>query len=60
MNKRLEKQHKRRVARAKARIQVSEPDLRTPEQIRAAREASRPPDVQRNGVRLAAHSMSKR
>jgi hypothetical protein len=42
MNKRLEKRHKRQVSRAKERIRVSEPDVRTQEQIAAAREASRP------------------
>jgi hypothetical protein len=42
MDKRLEKRHKRQVARAKSRIKLSEPDVRTPEQIKAAREASRP------------------
>jgi hypothetical protein len=41
MNKRLEKRHKRQVARAKQRVKVSEPDLRTTEQLAAAREASR-------------------
>jgi hypothetical protein len=41
MNKRLLKRHKRQVARARERVQVSEPDLRTPEQLQAAREASR-------------------
>jgi len=41
MNKRLLKRHKRQVARAKARVKLSEPDLRTPEQLAAAREASR-------------------
>ncbi len=41
MNKRLEKRHKRQVARTKERIKVSEPDLRTPEQLAAAREVSR-------------------
>jgi hypothetical protein len=40
MNKRLEKRHKRQVARRKERVRLSEPDVRTPEQIRAAREAS--------------------
>ncbi|MBI4906841.1 MAG: hypothetical protein HY820_24650 [Acidobacteria bacterium] len=39
---RLLKRHKRQVARAKANAKTSEPDVRTPEQIRAAREASRP------------------
>lgn len=42
MDKRLEKRHKRQVARAKLHSKISEPDLRTPEEIRAAREASRP------------------
>ena len=41
MNKRLMKRHQRQVARAKERVKVSEPDLRTPEQVIAAREASR-------------------
>ena len=41
MNKRLEKRHKRQVARARERVKVSEPDVRTPEQLAAAREASR-------------------
>ena len=36
------KQHKRRVSRAKERVKLSEPDLRTTEQIKADREASRP------------------
>ncbi|MEP7367403.1 MAG: hypothetical protein ABI972_29440 [Acidobacteriota bacterium] len=43
MSKILEKRHKRKVARAKARVKLSEPDVRTPEQIKAAREASRAP-----------------
>ncbi len=42
MDKRLLKRHKRHVARAKDRGKQSEPDIRTPEQLRAAREASRP------------------
>jgi hypothetical protein len=41
MDKRLEKRHKRKVARAKVKVRLSEPDLRTPEQIAAAREVSR-------------------
>jgi hypothetical protein len=40
MDKRLAKKHKRQVARARERVRVSEPDLRTPEQVAAAREAS--------------------
>ena len=46
MDKRLAKRHKRQVARAKEQMKVSEPDVRTPEQIEAARQASRP-DIQR-------------
>jgi hypothetical protein len=41
MNKRLLKRHKRQVSRAKDRGKLSEPDLRTPGQLTAAREASR-------------------
>lgn len=41
MNKRLQKRHKRQVARANERRKLSEPDLRTPEQLTSAREASR-------------------
>ena len=41
MNKRLEKRHKRQVARAREKVKLSEPDVRTPDQIKAAREASR-------------------
>lgn len=41
MNKRLLKRHKRQVARAKDRGSLSQPDLRTPEQVAAARESSR-------------------
>jgi hypothetical protein len=42
MDKRLQKRHKRKVARERTRIILSEPDIRTKEQIEAAREASRP------------------
>lgn len=48
MNKRLQKRQKRQVARARSRVRVSEPDVRTPEQIQAAREASR--SVTRRGI----------
>jgi len=41
MDKRLAKRHKRQVERARAHAKTSEPDLRTPEQIEADREASR-------------------
>jgi hypothetical protein len=42
MTNRILKRHKRQVSRAKARVKVSEPDVRTSEEIRAAREESRP------------------
>ena len=49
MNKRLLKRHKRQVARAKEHVKLSEPDLRTPEQITAAREAGRSAGGRREG-----------
>ena len=42
MTNKLLKRHKRQVARAKERVKVSEPDVRTAEQLRTAREASQP------------------
>ncbi|MGP0074169.1 MAG: hypothetical protein ACLPWF_19830 [Bryobacteraceae bacterium] len=48
MDKRLAKRHKRQVARAKQHVKLSEPDVRTPEQIKAAREASRAPAARGN------------
>jgi hypothetical protein len=48
MNKRILKRHKRQVARARERVRLSEPDVRTPEQVKAAREASRPAGGRRN------------
>lgn len=50
MDKRLAKRHKRQVSRAKERVSLSEPDVRTPEQLRAARDASRPAGRRRNGT----------
>jgi hypothetical protein len=41
MDKRILKRHKRQVSRARDRVKLSEPDLRTPEQLAAAREVSR-------------------
>jgi hypothetical protein len=49
MDKRLAKRHKRQVARAKERVGLSEPDVRTPEQLKAARDASRRASARRNG-----------
>jgi hypothetical protein len=48
MDKRLQKRHKRQVARAKEHLKLSEPDLRTPEQVTAAREAARSATGRRN------------
>jgi hypothetical protein len=48
MDKRLAKRHKRQVARAREHVKLSEPDVRTHEQIEAARELSRP-DLSRDG-----------
>ena len=48
MIKRLLKRHKRQVTRARSKVRVSEPDVRTPDQIAAAREASRPDKGQGN------------
>ena len=36
MNKRLEKRHKRQFSRARARVTVQQPDLKTPDHILAA------------------------
>ncbi len=54
MDKRLAKQHKRRVARAKMNQKQSEPDVRTQEQIEAARAASRPDMVRGEKPRIGA------
>ena len=50
MNKRLLKRHKRQVSRANERIRLSEPDVRTPEQVRAARQAGRAATDRRTGA----------
>lgn len=50
MNKRLLKRHKRQVSRANKRVKLSEPDVRTPEELKAAREASRPAGGWRGGA----------
>jgi len=60
MDKRLAKRHKRQVARAKEKVKVSEPDVRTPEQIEAAREASRPDLSRGNAPKIAATGRSFR
>jgi hypothetical protein len=48
MDKGLAKRHKRQVTRAREKVRTSEPDVRTHEQIEAARELSRP-DRSRDG-----------
>ena len=52
MDKRLAKRHKRQVARAREHVKLSEPDLRTHEQIEAAREASRPDTSRGTGPKV--------
>lgn len=42
MDKRLAKRHKRAVSRANINAKETEPDVRTSEQIQAAKDASRP------------------
>ena len=58
MDSRLQKRHKRQVARAKKRVKLSEPDLRTPEQVAAAREASRAVASRHTGPRAPYSSPS--
>jgi hypothetical protein len=52
MDKRLMKRHKRQVSRAKEHVKLSEPDVRTPEEIKAAKEASRPAAGRSAGLNL--------
>jgi len=54
MDKRLAKRHKRQVSREKMKVKVSEPDVRTHEQIEAARQASRPDTIRGNKPRVGA------
>ena len=60
MDKRLAKRHKRQVSREKERVTLSEPDLRTPEQIKAAREASRPSGGRSDGPHLPSSAQPSR
>jgi hypothetical protein len=60
MDKRLAKRHKRQVTRARERVTLSEPDLRTPEQIKAAREASRPTGGRSDGPSMLHSTQSNR
>lgn len=57
MDKRLAKRHKRAVSRAKDRVKTTEPDLRTPEQIQADRQAGRAA-VTRSGATAATGSVN--
>jgi hypothetical protein len=54
MDKRLAKRHKRQVSRDKGKVRLSEPDLRTEEQIAAARDASRHQSARGNQPKVAA------
>ena len=54
MDKRLAKRHKRQVTRAREKVKLSEPDVRTPEQIEAAREVSSPDRSRINKPRVGA------
>jgi hypothetical protein len=60
MDKRLAKRHKRQVARAKEHVKLSEPDLRTPEEIKAAREKSRPTAGRGDGPNTSGYSSRDR
>jgi hypothetical protein len=60
MDKRLEKRHKRQVARAQKKAKVSEPDVRTEDEIKAAREASRPDSARGNKQQPVVASQSFR
>lgn len=60
MDKRIAKRHKRQVERAKAKVKVSEPDVRTEEQKKAAREASRPDTGRDFKSRMASFARSIR
>jgi hypothetical protein len=48
LHRRLEKRHKRHVLRARQQVNLSQIDVRTPEQLKAARGASRRITGQRN------------
>jgi hypothetical protein len=52
MKNRLAKRHKRQVSRAKEKVKVSEPDVRTFEELQAARDASRAPADPRSGTNV--------
>jgi hypothetical protein len=60
MDKRLAKNHKRKVERARAKVKTSEPDVRTHEEIEAAREASRAETTHGTNMKVAASSRSMR
>jgi hypothetical protein len=60
MDKRLAKRHKRQVERAKEKVKLSEPDLRTHEQIEAARAASRPDSNRGSNQKVAMSGQSVR
>jgi len=60
MDKRLEKRHKRQVTRARLKVKTSEPDVRTQEQIEAARAASQAKVSHGDSPKVAGSSTSFR
>jgi predicted Zn-dependent protease len=60
MDKRLAKRHKRQVSREKSKVRLSEPDVRTPEQIEAAKEASRHESARGNQPKVMVSGQSFR
>jgi hypothetical protein len=60
MDKRLAKRHKRAVTRAKEKVKISEPDVRTQEQIEAARAASQPDMSRVSDSKLTGSTRSSR
>jgi len=60
MKNRLLKRHKRAVARGKEKIKISEPDVRTTEEIMAAREASGAPNRASQAMTLNGSALAGR
>ncbi len=59
-SQRLLKRNKRQVARAKKHVKLSEPDVRTREQVEAARQATRPTGGRKNAANTSYPSTSFR
>lgn len=60
MDKRLAKRHKRQVARARENVKISEPDVRTPEEIKAAREKSQANASRSDGMNTSRYASRDR